>query len=473
MRWFLAGLALTISFEPISAADLDTWSQFRGPASSHALGQQKLPKEIGPDRNVIWKIAFPPGHSSPVVHGDRIFLTAYRGKSLLTIGMDRASGKILWEVEAPYKQLEKVHSISSPAVATTVTDGRLVISFFGSCGLFCYDRDGKFQWHVPLGPFKNELGAGSSPLLAGDTIYLNMDHDSESFLLAVDKLTGKVKWRIERPEFTTSYATPIIWEVNGKKQLVVSGTLRVVGYDPENGKEIWTVRGLARAVHLTPTIGPDNTLYLGGWTSGADPGERFDVKPWAEMIAKNDANKNGVLEKEEFPEGPLRDRFAHFDANKDFKVTEAEYEAYRKIILTAVNRIVAIKPGGIGDVTNTHVLWEHTKDLPFVPCLLWANGHLFLIKNPGILTSLDAATGKVVKSERVSSGSDYYASPVYGDGKIYLLSQRGHCTVVSAEGNWKVLSRSRFEDDVFGTPAILDGRIYLRTNAFLYCFGER
>lgn len=472
MRASLAVLILSGSFS-LYAAEPSNWTQFRGPASATAIGTQKLPKDIGPDRNVLWKVPLASGHSSPVIHGERIFLTGARGKTLLVIGMDRATGKVLWEAEAPYKKLEKIHSISSYAPSTSVTDGQLVISFFGSSGLICHDRDGKFQWHVPLGPFKNELGAGSSPALIGDTVYLNMDHDSESFLLAVDKRTGKTVWRVERPEFTCSYATPICWVVNGKKQLVVNGTLRAVGYDPETGKELWTVRGLARAVHLTPAVGPDNTLYLGGWTSGADAGDRFDSPSWDEMIAKRDANKNGTLEKDEFPEGPLKDRFAHFDSNKDNHVTQAEYDAYRKIILAAVNRVVAIKPGGTGDITSSHVLWEQNQGLPAVPSPLYAAGHIFLVKNPGILTSIDAKSGRVIKSDRVSSGSDYYASPVYGDGKVYLLSQRGHCTVVSAEGQWKVLSRARFDEDVYATPALVDGKIYLRTAGFLYCFGER
>src|SRR5205085_99934 len=146
---------------------------------------------------------------------------------------------------------------------------------------------------------KDELGAGSSPVLVGDAVILNQDHDSESFLLALDKRTGKQLWRTDRSEFTCGNATPIVWQVNGKKQVVVPGALRVVGYDPESGRELWTVRGLARSVHLTPTIGPDNTLYLGGWTAGGDAGERMEAPSWAEIVAKHDVNKNGTLEKEE------------------------------------------------------------------------------------------------------------------------------------------------------------------------------
>jgi outer membrane protein assembly factor BamB len=471
MRRLLSAVVLIVCTAPLIAAEPGQWPQFRGPNFGRAVGTGKLPTQIGPDRGIVWKTPLPPGHSSPIILGDRIYLTAARDKALVTIALDRGSGKVLWEAEAPYKHLEKLHAISSPAQCTPVSDGRLVISFFGSSGLCCYDRDGKLQWHLPLGPYKNELGAGSSPVLVGDVVVTNQDHDGDSFLLAVDKRSGRPVWRVDRPDFTCGNATPVILEVNGKKQLVVSGSLRVVGYDPENGKELWTVRGLSRAVHITPTIGPDNTLYLGGWTSGADPGDRFQVPTWEEMLQR-DANKNGTLEKGEFPPGPIGDRFAHFDRDKDGRVTKVEYEAYRHVMLAAVNRFVAIKPGGNGDVTASHVLWEHTKDLPFVPSPPLINGHLFLIKNPGILTTLNAATGKTVKSERVSSGSDYYASPVAGDGKVYLLSQKGHLTVVSADGQWKVLHRARFDEDAYATPALVDGRVYLRTAGYLYCFGE-
>jgi outer membrane protein assembly factor BamB len=189
-------------------------------------------------------------------------------------------------------------------------------------------------------------------------------------------------------------------------------------------------------------------------------------------MLQRDTNKNGTLEQDEFPEGPLKPRFPHFDRDKDGHVTKPEYEAYRNVIVSAVNRFVAIKPGGQGDITSSHVLWEQRKDIPFVPSPLYYNDHIFLIKNPGILVTLDAKTGKQVKAERVSSGSDYYASPAAADGKVFLLSQRGHLTVVSGEGQWKVLHRARFDEDGFATPVIFDGRLYLRTTGHLYCFGE-
>jgi outer membrane protein assembly factor BamB len=474
MRWLTVILLTSAGGIMARSAEPATWPQFRGSnGAAVATGDHKLPAEIGPDKNVLWKTALPPGHSSPIVWGDRIFLTAVREQKLLTLGLDRATGKVLWEAEAPYQKLEKVHQIGSHAQPTSVTDGERVVSFFGSSGLLCYDTAGKLLWRRPLGPFKNDLGAGSSPILADNLVVLNQDHDIDSFLIAVDKRTGEVVWKIDRSEFPVGYATPLIAEVNGKKQVIVSGSLRVAGYDLASGKELWTVRGLSRAVHMSPTLGPGGTIYAAGWTGGGDDNDRFDVPTFDEMLAKYDANKNGTLEYDEIPEGPLKSRFSMLDRDKDGHVTRAEYDFLRRVFNAAKNRIVAIKPGGQGDVTESHVLWEQRKHLPVVPSPLFYEGHLFLVKPGGILTSLDAKTGEMVKQDRLGGGGDYYASPVGGDAKVYFLSQRGHLTVVSAAGDWRVLHRARFEDDTYATPALVDGRIYLRTTNHLYCFGLR
>jgi outer membrane protein assembly factor BamB len=474
MRTFLVPLVALVPILPLQAQSA-SWPQFRGQKGNGlAVGEQKLPTEIGPDKNVLWKVALPPGHSSPIVFGDRIYLTAVRDKKqLLTMALDRATGKVLWEVEAPYKELERIHAIGSYAQGTPATDGERIVSFFGSCGLFCYDTAGKLLWYLPLGPFKNYLGAGSSPIIVGDGVILNQDHDLDSFLIAVDKRTGKPLWRVNRSEFPVGYATPVLWEANGKQQIVINGTLRVVGYDVETGQEVWTIHGMARAVHMTPTVGPDGTLYAAGWTGGGDDNDRFDVPTFDQMLRERDKNKNGTLEEDELPEGPIKQRFNLIDRDKDGHITRAEYDYMKRIFDTALNRIIAVKPGGVGDISTTHVLWSQRKHLPVVPSPLIYRDHIFCIKNGGFLATLDSRTGKLVKAERVPGSADYYASPVGGDGKVYLLSQKGHVIVVSAEGEWKVLHRDRFDDDVYATPAIVDGKIYLRTAGYLYCFGTK
>jgi outer membrane protein assembly factor BamB len=464
--------ALLFIFAMTASVTAGDWPLFRGPNGGVAIGDQKLPAEIGPSTNILWKTALPAGHSSPVVYGQRIFVNAVHGKDLLTLAFDRGTGKQLWSVKAPHEAREKIHTIGSQAQCTPATDGERVVSFFGSSGLICYDAaTGKQLWFVPMGPFKNDFGAANAPFIVGGVVILGQDHDADSFLMAIDKTSGQTIWRKDRSEFPVGFANPILWEVDGRRQIVMAGTLRVVGYDYASGKELWTVRGMARVMNMTPSVGPDGTLYVAGYAAGADPGSRIVAPPWDEMLSKYDANKNGTLEIDEMPAGDLKQRFSLIDRDKDGHITKAEYENMRKIFEIAQNRIVAIRPGGSGDITHSHVLWSQTKHIPFVPSPLLYKNHLFMVKNGGIISCLDAKTGKPTKQERGAAAADYYASPVGGDGKVYLFSQNGDATIISAEPQWQVLHSVKFDDDIFATPAIVDGRIYLRTAKNLYCFG--
>jgi outer membrane protein assembly factor BamB len=454
------------------AAPAADWPQFRGPnASGRAVNDAKLPAEIGPTAAVLWKTPLPPGHSSPVVVGDHIYLTAVRDGKLLTIALNRPDGKPLWEVTAPSKTLETIHKIGSHAQSSPVADGRRVISFFGSAGLFCYDLAGKPLWQQPMGPFKNTFGAGSSPILVGDTVILCQDHDQDSFLMALDARTGETIWKTDRSEFLRGYCTPVLWDSGGKKQIVVNGTLRVAGYDFATGKEVWTVRGLARTACMTPVVGDDGLLYVGGWAAGGDAGARITVEPFEVALKKYDKNGNGKLEEAELTEGPFAERFQQVDTDKDGSITREEYERFQELFEKGQNAVVAIRPGGKGDVTASHVVWKNTKQVPFCASPLVVGKYVFTVKDGGFLSCLDAKTGGLLKRDRLPASGNYYSSPVVGDGKIYLLNERGQVSVVSAAKDWQVLSTADFGEDVYATPAVVDGKIYLRTAGHLYCFG--
>ena len=456
----------------LSTVDAGSWPQFRGPnASGRAEGNAKLPTQIGPDNNVVWKTKLPPGHSSPIVVGQRVFVTAVRGKRLLTLGLDRETGTILWEREAPHQGLELVHQIGSHAQPSPAADGEVVVSFFGSSGLFCYDFSGKLKWKRRMGPFSNTYGASCSPIIVDDRVILNQDHDIDSHLLCLDLKTGKTVWKADRSEFPRGYCTPIVWEDNGQKQIIVVGALRVAGYDSRTGREVWTVHGLARITNLTPVLGPDNVLYVAEWAPGGDETERIQADPWPKMAAKFDKDKSRTLELDELPKGPLKVRFPQIDRDKDDKITKAEWDWMQVIFNTAQNAAVAIKLGGTGDVTKTHVLWKRRKYVPYVPSPLYFNETLLMVKNGGIVCCLDTKAGEIAKLRRAPNTGQYYSSPVMGDGKIYLINQRGRLTILSAHANWKVLGTADFGEEAYATPAIADGRIYLRTTGHLYCFG--
>ena len=466
----VAGILATLVCVAV-VAQAEEWLQFRGPKGTGiSTSKAKLPQELGPQKHVLWKVDVPTGHSSPVVSKDRIFLTGVRDKKLFTMGRDRSSGKLLWEAEAPVDELEKIHLTGSFAQSTPATDGDIVVSFFGSSGLHAYDRDGKALWSHRMGPFKNDFGAGSSPIIVGDSVVLVQDHDVDSFVAAYDKKTGKQKWKTDRSEFFRNYSTPVIWDVNGKKEIVVSATLRIVGYDFETGVEKWTVTGVARIINMTPVVGPDNTLYAACFSPGAEANDKI-VPPSVDEIFVSDTDKNGTIEENEFPDNPLKKRFSQIDRDKDGHITRDEYRAVSRALGEGRNVVVAIKPGGTGDITKSHVKWEYTQQIPYCPSPLIYNEVLFMMRDGGILTSLDAQTGKLLKRGRLTSTGGFYASPVVGDGKLYLMSQEGDLSVVSAKGEWEEISSAKFDADGHGTPAIVDGRIYARLGDQLYCFG--
>jgi len=455
----------------------EDWTRFRGSTGTGlAPDSTPLPTRIGPDAEPLWKTEIPPGHSSPVLVGNRIFLTAVRGtdrKQLLTIALDRATGKVQWEAEAPYTTLEEIHTIGSHAQSTPCADADVVVSFFGSSGLYCYDHSGKLKWHRPMGPFRNDFGAGSSPLIVGNRILLCQDHDLDSFLMAIDKSTGETVWKVDRSEFPRNYCTPILWENQGVPQIVIAATLRVVGYDLETGREAWTVRGIARMVSCSPTVGDDGNLYLAGWAAGGDDNERIGVEEFQSVARLKDKDRSGTLEEAELQEGPIYQRFTQVDRNKDGKITEAEYEYFRGLFAQGKNLVLSIRPGAKGEATESSVVWTQSRNVPFCASPLYVDGLVFTVKDGGLLQCLDASTGKPRKQMRLEASGKYYASPVSGDGKVYFLDQAGRATVLAATDQADVLHTADFQEDVYATPALADGRIYIRTARALYCFGRR
>ena len=472
LAFLASGVLSAGSANPLLGAD--SWAQFRGPqGAARSDSTHKLPQRMGLQTNVVWKVKSPAGHSSPVLSKEHIYLTAVQDGKLLTRAVNRSTGKLLWQAVAPYAKLEAIHRIGSHAQSSPVTDGERVISFFGSCGLFCYDRQGGLMWQRRMGPFNNDFGAAISPLISGERVILCQDHDTESFLESIDKRTGRTVWKTDRSEFPRNYCTPVIVTVAGRKQIIVAATLRVVAYDFESGKEVWTVRGIARAACSSPAIGRDGTVYIASYAGGGDPGNRIRVDGFDQAAAAQDTNGNGTLEADELEEGgPIHRRFSQVDRDNSQTITRGEYEYFRRLFDKSRNVVVAIKPGGEGDVTQSRVLWESRKFVPFIASPVAIDGHVFTIKDGGILTCFDAATGKPLRTKRLSATGNYYSAPVAGDGKLFLINELGQLTVVRAASDWDVISTSALGESVYATPAIADGRIYLRTAGHLYCFGR-
>ena len=449
------------------------WPQFRGDAAaSTGTGNGKAPVHFGPKTNLVWSTELPPGHSSPVLWGDRIFLTGVDSGKLVTLALDRPSGKVLWSTPAPAEKLEAAHRISNPAAPTACTDGERVVVYFGSYGLLAYDFAGKELWRHPLPVPVVEFGASSSPIIVGDLVIQLCDSDVDSFLVAVDKRTGKQAWKSARPSHRRGFATPFVWRHDGIEELIVNGSLKLSSYDPKTGALRWTCRGMARVANASPTAG-DGLLFIASWNMGSDASDKLVLPPHAEFLALHDKNADGKLAKDEFPTGPFKDRFSQFDLDKDGFVTKAEYDGMGEQFVQAENSIFAIKPGGRGDITDTHVVWKHNRSLPYVASPVYHQGRIYTVRSGGMATCYDAKTGEAsYRDERLGALGDYYASLTAADGHVFAISQKGTVTVFSGSSAPDVLARNEMGETSMSTPAIVDGRIYLRTEKRLLCFGK-
>ena len=467
---YLFALLLTWHTSELASSASD-WSQFRGPSGLGVAANNNLPERFGLHENLIWKVSLPPGHSSPVLSQDRIFLTAYEDKKLLTICLDRETGRVLWRRQAPRPRQEPFNGTHGPASPTPVTDGRNVYVFFGDFGILSYGPDGSERWKRPLGPFHNLNGHGSSPILADGMLLLICDQDTDSFLIAIDQGDGSIRWKTERPEVTRGFATPGIYRPHeGPSQVIVPGSYQAASYRLDTGEKLWWVQRKAWQVKCVPIIS-EGIIYINAWESGG----RRALPPFDQVLARYDADRDGKLSAQESPEPKVRERgsWREFDLDLDGAMGRRDWEFYRAR-LSPENSLVAIRPGNArGDLTDSHVLWRHQKALPDTPSPLLINDVIFLVKDGGIVTSLDPASGRVLKQGRLKKAiGKYWSSPVGAGDRVYLVSEEGDLTTLKATGDWEVLATTRLQEDCLATPAIAGGRIYVRTLSALYCFGK-
>jgi outer membrane protein assembly factor BamB len=417
---FIAAAALGL------AAD---WPQFRGPNSS-GIGDGKPPIEFSPTQNVVWKIDTGAGLSSPVIAQGRIFLTEFdrAKKQLSTVCIDQRTGKVLWRRAVTPDEIEEVHEVSSPAAPTPATDGERVYVYFGSYGLLCYDLDGKLVWERRFPLSRNIYGAVSSPLVAGDLLILN-HQGKQSYLLAMNRRDGKDVWKTDRSQFQFGWSTPVRWQHDGLDEILVLGgdfgpNQRLMAYGLADGAPRWWVAGLPPCGKSTPVIG-------GGMAYFAAP----------DIILEVSAEKKN-------PE-----KAAEFYARN-------------------ASRVMAIRPGGKNEVNQTNVAWTETKGVPGVPSPLFYNDRLYTVQNGGIVYARSAKTGELIYNGRTGATGYYYSSPVAADNRIYVSSEEGVISVLDGGAELKVLARNKLDEQILATPAIVDGRIYVRTGNHLYAFGR-
>jgi outer membrane protein assembly factor BamB len=372
---FKRAIGLLVSVLSAASASAGEWPGWRGPHGDGHSDEPNIPTRWSDTDNIAWKVEIPgKGHSSPVVWGDRIFLTTAleQERQRVLLCLDRRGGKELWRRVVVTSQLEQKHDLNSYASATPVTDGkRLWVSFFEQpkIVLACFDLDGNELWRVSPGEFHSMHGFCSSPVLYRDTVILNGDQDADAYLVAFDQSNGKERWRTDRPNKTRSYCTPIFFEHQGKEQMVLSGSKSVCSYDPNTGKPIWWMAGPTEQFVAT-LVYTDNILFVTGG----------------------------------FPD----------------------------------YHVLGVDPGGEGDVLKTHILWRDRKGAAYVPSPIAANHHFFIASDNGLGSCFEAKTGKVKWKERlgrrhsasaVAAGDNVYF--LDDDGETFVVKAEPEYELVS------------------------------------------
>jgi len=462
-------LALLLFAGPV-ANSAENWPQFRGPNSSGVSEKAKPPVNIGPSTNVLWQVEVPWSPSSPAIWSDRIFLATFDNGELQTRCYNRITGKLLWSQGIKPEKLESFHnSEGSPAASTPATDGRRIVSYFGSIGFVCYDFKGKELWRHPL-PVADSgggFGTGTSPTISGDYVVLNRDQNQGSYLLALDLATGKERWRTARPEARGSFGTAIVWNHDGKQEVITPGSLRLQSYDLKSGHERWLAEPLPPFSCTTPVLG-DGLLFFAGWS----PGKADSPFPsWKSFLERSDKNKDGEVTFDELPESD-RGFAKGMDTNHDGKLTKEDWDLLQAHLAKAENILLAVKPGGTGDISSSHIAWRFNRGLPYVPSPIFYDGRIYLLRDGGMLSSLDAKTGKsFYLQERIGAIGSYYASPVAADDRIYVVSVPGKLSVIKAGGDKpEILHQADFKERAFATPALVGNNLYVRTEKHLWAF---
>lgn len=434
-------IVTTIAILPVRAPDdenainpQEQWPQWRGPLGTGVAPHGKPPVTWGEDQNIRWKIPVPgKGHSTPIVWGDRIFITTAvphgeplpvpkhdheqgahnnmppsRRLRFVVLAIDRRNGALLWKQTVRDQQpREGTHETGTWASNSAVTDGRHVFAHFGSHGLYCLDMNGKLLWETDLGDMqtRHAHGEGSSPALYGDTLVVNWDHQGDSFVVALDKHTGKLRWKTPRDEIT-SWSTPLIVEHKSKHQIVIAATKRVRGYELATGKVIWECAGLSRNVVASP-VAADGWVYVAG---------SYD---WQAMLA------------------------IRLDAAR-------------------------------GDITNTDaVAWKLNRHTPYVPSLLLYDNHIYFLKhNQGYVTCAHAKTGKPLFGPQRLGLGNVFASPVGAANRVYIVDRNGTTVVMKHGDKFNLLARNRLDDSFSASPAVVGNALYLRGERNLYCIAE-
>lgn len=452
------------------SAQAEDWRQFRGPnCSGISTSKLPLPTKFSFEENVVWSKDLGDGIASPVIADGRCYCTGLLGDTekegtFVVYCFDAVDGTEYWKREFPTGDLPRITRPNSHASSTPTTDGERVYVYFSQLGLRAFDcRTGEDAWKAPITPpsFLLGWGAAASPVLIDGKLIFAQDDDLDAFIAAYEPKTGSPLWRTERPDMLGGYSTPVVCKVGGRTEIVLAGSGKMKGYNPGDGKELWTCNTLLRTVMTTPVVHKDH-IFISIQSYGDT--DRH-LKP--ALLQWNDTDRDGKLSREEVP-AAFAKKFTKGDANKDNFLVDEEIDAAFQSSDNMVGGgkiIQAIRGGGTGNVTQTHLAWELNNSSPSnLASPLFVNGKLFLVKKGGIASSFNAADGSTLwKMKRIGNFGDYYASPVYGDGKIYVTGENGFVVVLEDGPKLKKLAKNDMGGSIIATPSIADGKIFFRT----------
>ena len=483
----------------------DLWNEFRGPNGSGIRMDAKI--GVPSMQELLWKTPLPFGLSCPVLSEDKIFLTGFKEGLLLTIALDRMTGEIIWQRKAPEVEIEKFHASSSPATPTPFVEQNRLYVYFGSYGLLCYDHNGKELWKKPLSTPKSLYGTACSPIVYNEMLILVADDDanlpdskvSRSKILAVNKKDGSTIWQRHRPFHRSGWSTPTIFEKIGGAELIVLGNGSLRGYSMPDGQEKWQVDGFSRETIARPMIG-SGKVYGSGSRLGGSADLNTDPLPFWKAVIGFDRNGDGRLERREmtghftFPFRPqlppghpgyglplpkdseakrkrLDAMFGWIDKNRDGFWDKEEF-LKNLTIGRGKPLLVAVKPGGAGNVTDSHIQWEFNKGIPEVPSPILYDDLIYMVSNGGVLTCLSAGGGQMVYRKRLPGLGQYVASPVVAGQNLIFVSEEGLLSVVRSGKEFKLLGQLNVKENIRVTPAVGRQNLYLRGDSHLWAFGK-
>ncbi len=445
---------LLVAGSPVVADGTD-WSRFRGPNGSGVDESSPLPNLEQPAEQERWATPVPLGRSSPAVGEELLFLTAVEGHRLSTLAFDRSDGTLVWKRSVERPREETIYPATDSATPSPVTDGSNVVVFFQEFGLISYDATGVERWRHPLGPFRNFYGTSASPLLVSGLVIQVCDQAESSFVVAVDADSGKQVWRQDRDGRVEAYATPILYPGDhDPTALLLLGSRWIDAYEPTTGRHLWSTPGLGSGP-VASLVLVGNTLFTSAPQHAEDGWPEFGP-----LADKYDANGDGVFSPVEVDGVWLANHFGWLDVDGDGAISPSDWANLAQQVSHDDWGVYALRLGADGG----EKVWNYRSNVPYIPTPLAYRGVLYLIKDD-VLTALDQQSGELLEKGRLEGkGGKVYSSPVAGDGKVFIGSLGGELIVLRAGRDWEVTARHDLDGEIWATPAIADGHLYVRTS---------